>query len=103
MILSHCGISRVIRRWEDELQWVVRNSRGKKLNYAILIVAWRAHIDHTWRECNGRMHGQSRRTPVQNFEQIQDDVRIRLAGLRKFTATSVNSQLCNRWRLHDIC
>ena len=93
MILSHCGINRVIGKWEEELQWVVRNTKGKKLNSAILIVAWRAHIYHIWREHNGRMHSQSRRTLVQIFEQIQNDVRIRLAGLRKFTATSVNSQL----------
>ena len=96
MILSHCGISRVIGRWEEELKWVISCTKVKKLTSAILIVAWRAQIYYLWRERNGRKHGQSGRSPVQIFEQILDDVRTRLAGLRKFNATYVNRQLCNR-------
>ena len=54
MILSHCGISRVNGRWEEELKWVISNTKVKKLNSTILIVAGRAHIYHIWRERNGK-------------------------------------------------
>ena len=50
MILSHYGISRVIGRWEEELKWVISSAKGKKLTSAILIVAWRAHIYHIWKD-----------------------------------------------------
>ena len=89
--------------WRLELKWVISCTKVKKLTSAILIVAWRAQIYYLWRECNGRKHGQSGRSPVQIFEQILDDVRTRLAGLRKFNATYVNRQLCNRWRIQDVC
>ena len=69
----------------------------------ILIVAWRAHIYHIWRERNGRIHGQIGKTPVQIFELIQDDLRTRLTRLRNINATYVNRQLCNRWRIQEVC
>ena len=37
MILSLCGLSRVIGGWSDELQWAVQNLKVKKLISSLLL------------------------------------------------------------------
>ena len=102
MILSNCGLNKMTRSWNEELQWVVRKIKGKQLINAILSVAWRAFIYHVWRERNGRMHGQPMRSSEQIFEHIKEEVRIKITG-RKINVATVNRQLCDSWGLLGIC
>ena len=81
---------------------MVRKIKGKQLINAILSVAWRAFINHVWRERNGRMHGQPMRSSEQIFEHIKEEVRIKITG-RKINVATVNRQLCDSWGLLGIC
>ena len=101
-ILSLCEQSRQIGNWNEELQWAIKQIKGRKLVSAILRIAWRGCIYHVWRERNRRLYGNATETYQKAFEQIKEAVRIKLAGM-KFSATAANGRLCNGWGLHDAC
>ena len=103
MILTLCGQNKMIGGWSEELQWAIKNIKGRTLVYTILRVAWKAFIYHVWRERNGRLFGNSIESSMQVMERIKDVVRLRLAGLRKMAETTVNMQLCTNWGLYDVC
>lgn len=39
-----------------EIEWAIKNIKGKSLLSLILRAAWNAYIYHIWRERNGRVH-----------------------------------------------
>ena len=49
----------MIGGWSKELQWAIKNIKGRTLVYTILRVAWKAFIYHVWRERNGRLFENS--------------------------------------------
>ena len=97
MILTLCGQNRMIGGWSEELQWAIKNIKGRTLVYTILRVAWKAFIYHVWKERNRRLFGNSIESSIQVMERIKDAVRLRFAGLRKMTETTINKQLCTKW------
>ena len=103
MLLSLCGINKVIGDWSEELQWAIQNLKGRNLASTLLKVAWKAFIYQVWKERNGRLHGNTARINLQVLEAIRDVTRIRLAGLKRDTATNLGRQLSNSWELFDVC
>ena len=101
MLLSLCGINRVIGNWSEELQWAVQNLKGRNLASTLLRVAWKAFIYQVWKERNGRLHGNAARTNLQVLEAIKDVTRIRLAEIKRDATTNLG--LSNSWELFDVC
>ena len=95
MILANCGISRVIGSWNEELQWAIRNMKGKQLVATLLRVAWKAFIYYIWKEKNGRLYGQIMETSLQVFGTLRKQFVLHLCNAH-------NRQLCNSWGPVDV-
>ena len=99
-ILLLCGLHREVGNWEEEISWAVRRIKGKSLISVILSTAWKAYIYHVWQERNRRLHSKLPSSPEQILEQIKEEIRIRLTGL-KVANDDVNRHLSVNWGLSN--
>ena len=97
-----CLVSRPILPWEDELQWFVCNSKGKKFSSYIRKICLAATIYVLWRERCLRLHEGSIRNAFVVTAEIVLTVRLRLISFRKIPPTDENKALGLSWNVLSL-
>ncbi|KAL4361754.1 hypothetical protein GQ457_04G001430 [Hibiscus cannabinus] len=95
-VLKLCGLSRMMQRWDDELDWAIAVLKGKSLIVYILKLAWQAHIYLVWEERNHRHFRGVHRSCTDILDCIKAIIYIRLQG-RSIQLENVNRNLCLAW------
>lgn len=88
--------------WEQELNWAVKNMKGKSLLSIVLRLAWAAFLYHVWLERNCKLHKQIFHTDLQVLEQIQWDVGVKVSQLKNYARNPINLLLLMNWPIADF-
>ncbi|XVE65850.1 hypothetical protein DITRI_Ditri08aG0032300 [Diplodiscus trichospermus] len=90
------GQGRIVRSWQNELNWAIRGFKGKALLSVVLRLAWRAHIYFVWEERNRRIFRNAPRQPVHIVYEIKQVIRFRLMGISYDKATLICESIVRR-------
>ncbi|XP_039052723.1 uncharacterized protein LOC120194507 [Hibiscus syriacus] len=97
VVLASCGIRFDSYRWDDRLNWLIENLKGKSLRVRILKLAWTGFLYYIWEERNHRNFRSSSRSVDIIVNNIKEAVKIKLYSHCIHRIDDVNRQLCISW------
>ncbi|XP_039024882.1 uncharacterized protein LOC120158008 [Hibiscus syriacus] len=94
-----CGICPASLKWNDHLQWLIVNLKGKSLRVRILKLGWTGFLYHIWEKRNHvSFRGVSRFVDM-IVSSIKDDVKTKLYSYSMQGIDDVSRQVGINWGL----
>ncbi|XP_039002198.1 uncharacterized protein LOC120128599 [Hibiscus syriacus] len=98
-VLVSCGIRLVSLNWDDCLQWLIVNLKGKSLRVRILKLGWTGFLYYIWEERNHRSFRGVSRSADMIVSSIKDAVKIKLYSYSLQEIDDANRQVGINWGL----
>lgn len=73
----HCGVSKDLHSWDDEVTWLIGKFRGKFFSNTVRKLAWSATVYYRCQERNCRVFRGIQRPPPSLLEKICFEVHTR--------------------------
>ncbi|XP_038994912.1 uncharacterized protein LOC120119092 [Hibiscus syriacus] len=98
-VLVVCGIRSGLYNWDERMDWLVENLRGKSPRVRFLKLAWTVYLYHIWEERNHRVFRRVSRSVDAVVTKIKETVHYKLYRHSTHRRDDVYRHLYMSWGL----